>query len=113
MGLETVTYISDLNPLWPLGSDPKSNGDNHVRNLKSSLLNTFAAITGPVTVTQLEINYLSGVTSNVQVQLNAKAPQQARRSPALSFCRLQRPSAPSLPLKSSPCLVCHRPSRPN
>lgn len=74
MGLETVTYISDLNPLWPLGSDPKSNGDNHVRNLKSSLLNTFSAITGPVTVTQLEINYLSGVTSNVQVQLNAKAP---------------------------------------
>lgn len=74
MGLETVTYISDLNPLWPLGSDPKSNGDNHTRNLKSSLLNTFSAITGPVTVTQVEINYLSGVTANVQVQLNAKAP---------------------------------------
>lgn len=76
MGLETVTYISDLNPLWPLGAlpDRKSEGDNHLRNIKSSLLNTFAAITGPVTVTQLEINYLSGVTSNVQVQLNAKAP---------------------------------------
>lgn len=74
MGLETVTYISDLNPLWPLGSDPKSNGDNHVRNLKSSLLNTFSAITSAVTATHVEINYLSGVTSNVQVQLNAKAP---------------------------------------
>lgn len=76
MGLETVTYISDLNPLWPLGAlpDRKSEGDNHLRNIKSSLLNTFSAITGPVTVTQVEINYLSGVTSNVQVQLNAKAP---------------------------------------
>lgn len=76
MGLETVTYISDLNPLWPLGTlpDRKSEGDNHLRNIKSSLLNTFSAITGPVTVTQVEINYLSGVTSNVQVQLNAKAP---------------------------------------
>lgn len=73
MGLETVTYISDLNPLWPLGSDPKSNGDNHVRNLKTGLLNTFSAITGAVTATHVEINYLSGVTSNVQVQLNGKA----------------------------------------
>lgn len=76
MGLETVTYISDLNPLWPLGAlpDRKSEGDNHLRNIKSSLLNTFAAITGAVTATHVEINYLSGVTSNVQVQLNAKAP---------------------------------------
>jgi len=76
MGLETVTYISDLNPLWPLGTlpDRKSEGDNHLRNIKSSLLNTFSAITGAVTATHVEINYLSGVTSNVQVQLNAKAP---------------------------------------
>jgi len=74
MGLETVTYISDLNPLWPLGSDPKSNGDNHVRNLKTGILNSFPGVTGAVTATHVEINYLSGVTSNVQVQLNAKAP---------------------------------------
>lgn len=73
MGLETVTYISDLNPLWPLGRDPKSNGDNHLQNIKKGLLNTFAAITGAVTATHVEINYLSGVTSNVQVQLDAKA----------------------------------------
>lgn len=74
MGLETVTYISDLNPLWPLGSDPKSNGDNHVRNLKTGILNSFQGVTGAVTATHVEINYLSGVTANVQVQLNAKAP---------------------------------------
>lgn len=74
MGLETVTYISDLNPLWPLGSDPKSNGDNHVRNLKTGILNSFPGVTGAVIATHFEINYLSGVTANVQVQLNAKAP---------------------------------------
>ena len=34
MGLETGDKISDLNPGWPLGSDPKSQGDDHLRLLK-------------------------------------------------------------------------------
>jgi hypothetical protein len=38
MGLETpVTKISDLNPLWPLGSDQKLSGDDHIRNIKLAL----------------------------------------------------------------------------
>lgn len=76
MGLETVTYISDLNAAWPLGTlpDKKSEGDNHLRNIKLGIKNTFPNVTGAVTPTHVEINYLSGITSNVQVQLNAKAP---------------------------------------
>ncbi|MFN4121269.1 hypothetical protein [Acidovorax sp.] len=73
MPLETVNYISDFNPLWPLGSDPKSNGDNHLQIIKFGTKNTFPNITGQVTPTHVEINYLSGVTSNVQVQLGNKA----------------------------------------
>lgn len=34
MGLETVAKISDLNPLWPLGSDSRSQMDDHLRNIK-------------------------------------------------------------------------------
>lgn len=34
MGLESGDKISDLNPLWPLGSDPKSQGDDHIRLIK-------------------------------------------------------------------------------
>jgi hypothetical protein len=37
MGLEVSTTISGLNKLWPLGSDPKSQGDDHLRMLKSVL----------------------------------------------------------------------------
>lgn len=37
MGLETVNKIADLNPLWPLGTDPKSQGDDHIRNIKKAL----------------------------------------------------------------------------
>ncbi len=37
MPLETGNKISDLNSLWPLGSDPKSQGDDHIRLIKSIL----------------------------------------------------------------------------
>lgn len=39
MGLESsVTQISDLNPLWPLNSDSRRQGDDHMRNIKAALL---------------------------------------------------------------------------
>ncbi len=37
MGLETVTTIDDLNVLWPLGTDQKLSGDDHVRAIKVAL----------------------------------------------------------------------------
>lgn len=51
MGLETVTHISDLNPANPTAVDPKSEGDNHIRNIKTALLNSFAGFDGAVLVT--------------------------------------------------------------
>lgn len=56
MGLETTTYIDGLVPTNPLGNDPKSQGDDHLRLIKSALKNTFPNITGAVTVTQAQIN---------------------------------------------------------
>lgn len=41
MGLETGTYINDLNPANPLGTDPKSQGDDQIRLLKTTVKNTF------------------------------------------------------------------------
>ena len=35
MGLETATTIPELNALWPLGTDPKAQGDDHLRLIKS------------------------------------------------------------------------------
>ena len=37
MGLETADTIAELDPLWPLGTDPKSQGDDHIRLLKRVL----------------------------------------------------------------------------
>ena len=71
MTVESVTYISDLNATYPAAGDNPNEGDDHLRNLKSGLKNTFPNVTGAVTVTHTELNYLSGVTSNIQTQLNS------------------------------------------
>jgi hypothetical protein len=63
MGLETFNFIDSLNASNPVGStDPKSQGDNHLRGIKSTLLSSFPGITGAVTSTHTELNYLDGVT---------------------------------------------------
>lgn len=55
MGLETnVTHINDLNPQWPTPGDPKSAGDDHIRNTKEALRNDFAGFTGAVLVTGVQ-----------------------------------------------------------
>lgn len=72
-GLETATYIHELVATNPVGAtDPKSQGDDHVRMIKATLLNTFPNINGPITPTHTELNYVDGVTSAVQTQLNDK-----------------------------------------
>lgn len=63
MGLETGTYISDLNASNPVGaSDQVAQSDDHLRLIKSVLLNSLPGITGAVTSTHTELNYLDGVT---------------------------------------------------
>lgn len=75
MPLETGTTISDLDTTWPLSSDPVSSGDDHIRLLKSVLQSQFtggaSGLDAPVTVSAVEMNYLDGVTGNIQAQLDA------------------------------------------
>lgn len=73
MALETATYISDLVTTNPVGfTDPKSQGDNHIRLLKSTIKTTFPNITGVVNPTHTELNYVDGVTSAIQTQIDSK-----------------------------------------
>ncbi len=62
MGLETVTHISDLATANPLGTDPRSEGDNHIRNIKTAIKTDFPNISGAMTATHTELNVLDGVT---------------------------------------------------
>ncbi len=64
MGLETGTYISDLNSSNPAAGDAVNEGDDHIRLVKSTVKATFPSITGAVTSTHTELNLLDGVTAN-------------------------------------------------
>ena len=74
MALETATYISDLVSTNPTASDAVSAGDDHIRLLKTTIKATFPNVSGAVTPTHTELNYVDGVTSAIQTQLDAKAP---------------------------------------
>lgn len=57
MPLESATVIPQLDPDNPLGTDPISNGDNHVRLIKEVLVNQLGSLgTGLLSVTAEQIN---------------------------------------------------------
>lgn len=70
MGLESVTYISDFDQTNPDGADSFSDGDNHIRNVKKGILNTFPNVDGAISVSQSEINLLAGVDETIQEKLD-------------------------------------------
>ena len=55
-----VNNIADLNPTYPQADDPVSQGDNHIRNIKKALKDTFPNIDGTVTASEDELNQLVG-----------------------------------------------------
>lgn len=64
MSLETGTYISDLNSANPVGTDVKSQGDDHIRLVKSTILATFPNVTGAITPTHTDLNQLLNAGSH-------------------------------------------------
>lgn len=75
MPLETGTTIAQLNAFWPLSSDPVNQGEDHLQLIKNVLKVQFPGEAGegfaiPITATEEEINYLDGVQSNIQQQID-------------------------------------------
>lgn len=63
MTVETASLISDLNPLLPDQSDGMSEGDNHIRLLKSVIKATFPNINAAVTATDEILNNIRTATA--------------------------------------------------
>ena len=73
MTVETALYPPSLNTAWPQNADLISEGDDHIKLIKTVVKTTFPALTGAVSATHTELNYVAGVTSAIQTQLNARA----------------------------------------
>lgn len=72
MAVETALYPPQLNTSLPQASDMVSEGDDHIRLTKTVIKTTFPNVSGAVSASQTEINYLTGVSSNIQSQINSK-----------------------------------------
>lgn len=78
MGLENPTgaTISTFDPTWPTDGDPINQGDDHIRLIKAVLKSIFPGVGGngfatPISAVEAELNFVSGVTSAIQDQINS------------------------------------------
>jgi len=69
MSLESATYIDGLVSANPTSTDVRSQGDDHLRLIKTTLTNTFTELSGAVTATHSELNVLDDMTATTE-QLN-------------------------------------------
>jgi hypothetical protein len=73
MGLETGTFISDLVATNPTPDDPKAQGDDHLRLIKTILKVTFPAFTGPMPIAHDRVASIDYVN---QTAFNTALPAQ-------------------------------------
>jgi len=87
MALESATTIAGLISSNPTASDPISQGDDHIALIKTVLKTVFPGAGGtgfsvPLSATEAELNFVHGVTSAIQTQLNNEALARAAIIPA-------------------------------
>ena len=71
MTIETATYTPQLDATYPASGDAKSEGDNHIRLLKSTIKATWPNLTATaVTPTSADLNTLAGAATTGGVGLN-------------------------------------------
>lgn len=74
---DTGSYIGTSDTTQPEDTDNWNKGAAEIRQAKTQAQNTFPNLTGAVTVDQAEINRLSGVTSDIQPQINSLSSSKA------------------------------------
>ena len=72
MTIETALYPNQLNATLPPQSDIVREGAGHLRLLKTVVKTTFPNVAGAVSASNTELSYVTGVTSGIQAQINAK-----------------------------------------
>jgi hypothetical protein len=97
MGLETATTISGLQSTNPTLSDPLGQGDDHLRLVKSVLKSQFPGVGGQgfasvINAKEAELNYLVGVTSPIQTQLNTLSAAVIPAGTRMVFAQAAAPS---------------------
>jgi hypothetical protein len=59
MSVEVVTTINTLDATFPTSTDPRSEGDDHIRNIKLAVKTTFPNVAGVVSVSHTDLNNIT------------------------------------------------------
>ena len=65
MPVETASYISQLVPTQPQGGESISEGDDHIRVIKSAVQNSLPNVSGQVTATHEDLNKVPSLVTDV------------------------------------------------
>lgn len=82
MAVEAANYISELDQTRPQGSDLISEGDNHITLVKKVVKQSFPNVSGAVSATNVQLSYVTGVTSAIQTQIDSRV---AKSDPSSSI----------------------------
>jgi hypothetical protein len=74
MPIESANYIGQLDEANPPSGDPFQEGDDQIRLIKKAVRQSFPNVTNAVTATHTELNFVAGVSSAIQTQINNRAP---------------------------------------
>lgn len=69
MGLEVATYINELNVNWPVATDKVREGDDHLRVIKTALVNSFPNIAGAVELSHTALNLIPDTVTELRKHL--------------------------------------------
>lgn len=65
MAVEVTSWVNGLDPTKPNGAtDPKSEGDDHIKLIKQTLFNCFGNVGGSIVASHLELATLVGATGS-------------------------------------------------
>ena len=85
MTIEIATYTSQLNSALPAATDSVGEGENHIQLIKSAIKATWANITGAVTSTHLDFNWLTSARAALTVLLTSPPWVPSTNGSAVAF----------------------------
>ena len=83
MGIESASFISQLDSANPKGTDQRSTLDDHARLLKKCARDTLKNLNSTVSATPQALNFVNTLTANAQTQLNQLDSDRKSTSAAL------------------------------
>ena len=102
MATENASYISEFNTSYPADGDPVGEGGGtttgtgstrgHLNMIKYALKTQFSGLSGTtaITASEAELNYVDGVTSAIQTQMDTKGVGDAVKSADAAWTGSQR-----------------------